>query len=261
LNTNPEILRLKILQMICDSGEGHIPSSFSIIDIIDYLYSDVMKFDSKNPANMHRDFFILSKGHGAAALYVVLEKYGFLSKNEIAQYGKINGRLGGHPDSTKVPGVEASTGSLGHGLPMATGIALGLKIQKRFNNVYCLVGDGECQEGTVWESANIASNQKLSNLHVIVDWNGSAQQLMPIENLEARWNSFGWKTAVADGHNINSLNTAMNLLKESNIDKPKVIIAKTVKGKGVPMLEGHGIWHHKIPNVEELKKIISVLNG
>lgn len=247
--------------MICTSGEGHIPSSFSIVDIIEYLYGNVMEIDPKNSKSKERDFFILSKGHGAAALYVVLEKYGFLSESDLALYGKISGILGGHPDSTKVPGVEASTGSLGHGFPMATGIALGLKIQKRSNKVFCLVGDGECQEGTVWESANIASNQKLDNLTVIVDWNESAQQLMPIENLEDRWSSFGWATSVADGHSFKSLKESMTFLKKSPTGKPKVILARTVKGKGVPFLEGHGIWHHKIPNSEELQQIKAVLNG
>lgn len=254
-------LRLRIVEMICKSGEGHIPSSFSIVDIIEFLFSSVLSFDSNDPKSPSRDFFILSKGHGAAALYAVLAKHGFLTKSEIQLYGNLHGKLGGHPDSTKVPGVEASTGSLGHGFPMATGIALGLKIQKRSNKVFCLVGDGECQEGTVWESANIASNQKLDNLTVIVDWNESAQQLMPIENLEDRWSSFGWITSVADGHSFVSLDDSMNFLKESPAGKPKVILARTVKGKGVPFLEGHGIWHHKIPNSGELQQIRVALNG
>jgi transketolase len=254
-------LRLRIVEMICKSGEGHIPSSFSIVDIIEFLFSSVLSFDSNDPKSPGRDFFILSKGHGAAALYAVLEKHGFLTKSEIQLYGNLHGKLGGHPDSTKVPGVEASTGSLGHGFPMATGVALGLKIQKRSNEVFCLVGDGECQEGTVWESANIASNQKLDNLTVIVDWNESAQQLMPIENLEDRWSSFGWITSVTDGHSFGSLEDSMNFLKESPAGKPKVILARTVKGKGVPFLEGHGIWHHKIPNSGELQQIRVALNG
>lgn len=254
-------LRLKILDMICRSGEGHIPSSFSIVDIIEYLYETELKIDPKNPRSKDRDYFILSKGHGAAALYVVLEKHGFLSESDLTLYGSIRGILGGHPDSTIVPGVEASTGSLGHGFPMATGIALGLKIQKSSNKVFCLVGDGECHEGTVWESANIASNQKLDNLTVFVDWNESAQQLMPIENLEFRWSSFGWATSVADGHSFKSLKNSVNFLNQSQSGKPKVVLARTVKGKGVPFLEGHGIWHHKIPNSEELQQIREVLNG
>ena len=163
-------LRLRIIEMICNSGEGHIPSSFSIVDIIEHLYGSVLNVKPDNATWSNRDYFILSKGHGAAALFVVLEKYGFISALDLENYGTKLGILGGHPDSTKVPGVEACTGSLGHGMPMAVGIALGLKIQKKENRVYCLVGDGECQEGTVWEAANIAANQQLNNLIAIVSF-------------------------------------------------------------------------------------------
>jgi transketolase len=257
---NNSDLRLRIVEMICTSGEGHIPSSFSIVDIIEHLYSFVLKVDSSNPSWPGRDFFVLSKGHGAAALFVVLEKHGFISSSDIENYGTSIGILGGHPDSTKVPGVEACTGSLGHGLPMAVGIALGLKIQNKKNRVYCLVGDGECQEGTIWEAANIATNQKLQNLSLIVDWNGSAQQLMPLENLEAKWKAFGWKTQVIDGHDPFSLEESLNKSAVNSTGIPQVFIAKTVKGRGVPFLEGHGPWHHKIPNSIELAEIHKVLS-
>jgi transketolase len=253
-------LRLRIIEMICNSGEGHIPSSFSIVDIIDHLYASVLNVNPDNVTWSNRDYFILSKGHGAAALFVVLEKYGFISALDLENYGTKIGILGGHPDSTKVPGVEACTGSLGHGMPMAVGIALGLKIQKKENRVYCLVGDGECQEGTIWEAANIASNQKLQNLSVIVDWNGSAQQLMPIENLEAKWKAFGWKTQVIDGHDPLSLQESLSKSALNSTGMPQVFIAKTVKGRGVPLLEGHGPWHHKIPNSIELVEIYKVLS-
>jgi transketolase len=253
-------LRLRIIEMICNSGEGHIPSSFSIVDIIEHLYGSVLNVNPDNATLSNRDYFILSKGHGAAALFVVLEKYGFLSALDIENYGTKLGILGGHPDSTKVPGVEACTGSLGHGMPMAVGIALGLKIQKKENQVYCLVGDGECQEGTIWEAANIATNQKLQNLSVIVDWNGSAQQLMPLENLEAKWKAFGWKTQVIDGHDQSSLQESLNKSAMNSTGMPQVFIAKTVKGRGVPFLEGHGPWHHKIPNSIELAEIYKVLS-
>ena len=253
-------LRLRIVEMICQSGEGHIPSSFSIIDIIAYIYSFVLNVNPKNPTWVERDFFILSKGHGAAALFVVLEKHGFISASDIEAYGTKLGILGGHPDSTKVPGVEACTGSLGHGMPMAVGIALGLKIQKMENRIYCLVGDGECQEGTIWEAANIASNQRLQNLTVIVDWNGSSQQLMPLENLEAKWQAFGWNTFLIDGHDPLSLQESFKKTSTNPSGMPQVLIAKTVKGRGVSFLEGHGPWHHKIPNSAELEEIHRVLN-
>lgn len=252
-------LRLRILHMICASGEGHIPSSFSIVDIINYLYEQIIDIKSLRNNSIDRDYFILSKGHGAAALYVVLEKYGLLTSSELESYGKGDSILGGHPDTTKIKYVEASTGSLGHGLPIATGIAMGLKIKGINRKVFCLVGDGECQEGTVWEAANIASNQGLENLIVFVDWNGSAQQLMPTENLGEKWKAFGWKVFTCDGHSNTELR--QTLLDVSKVTGPAVILAKTVKGKGSKLIEGHGIWHHKIPNAQELEQIILELQS
>lgn len=252
-------LRLRILKMICDSGEGHIPSSFSIVDIINFVYDEIIDVNSIKNDSPERDYFILSKGHGAAALYVVLEKFGFLSNAELDSYGKANSNLGGHPDTTKIRYVEASTGSLGHGLPIATGVAMGLKIKGINRKVFCLVGDGECQEGTVWEAANIATNQGLENLIVFVDWNGSAQQLMPIENLGEKWKAFGWKVFTCDGHSNTELR--QTLLEVSEVSGPTVILAKTVKGKGSKLIEGHGVWHHKIPNAQELEQITLELQG
>ena len=254
-------LRLKIVQMIYASGEGHIPSSFSIVDILNYLYENILKYNPKKKNWTERDYFILSKGHAAAALYVVLNKFGFISDKQIKSYGKYNSILGGHPDMTKVPGVEASTGSLGHGLPTAVGVALGLKIKKKNNKVFVLLGDGECHEGTIWESANVAANLFLGNICAIIDYNGSAKQLMPIDDMEAKWKAFGWSTLICDGHDKKSLHIAFDKVSSSLKDKPKVIIAKTIKGKGVNFLEGHGIWHHKIPNKEELEKIIKELDN
>jgi transketolase len=252
-------LRLRILNMICASGEGHIPSSYSIVDIINYVYEEIIDIQSIRNNSFDRDYFILSKGHGAAALYVVLEKFGLLTTGEIESYGKATSVLGGHPDMTKLKNIEASTGSLGHGLPLATGIAMGLKIKGINRKVFCLVGDGECQEGTIWEAANIATNQKLENLVVFVDWNGSAQQLMPIENLDDKWKAFGWNVHTCDGHSNEELRETS--LKIAASSRPTVILAKTVKGKGSKLIEGHGIWHHKIPNVKELEEIIRELQN
>jgi transketolase len=250
-------LRKKIIDIIKVSKEGHIPSSFSIIDILDYLYGNILNIDPKNPQNENRDYFVLSKGHAAAALFVVLNKYGILNDNELNSYGQYKSILGGHPDCTKVPGAEASTGSLGHGFPTAVGIAFGLKIKKMNNKVFSLVGDGECHEGTIWEAANISSNLKLNNLTVIVDRNKSAQQLMPIENMEKKWEAFGWNTFVFNGHDTNSMQEAFSF--KSNNEKPMALIANTVKGKGVSFLEGHGQWHHKIPSDEEYSAIMKEL--
>lgn len=251
--------REKIVQMVCNGKDGHIPSAFSIIDIIEVLYHKHLKFAPKNPEWCERDYFILSKGHGCLALYVVLRQCGFLTDNDIDMFCKPEGVLGEHPDCTKVPGVEASTGSLGHGFPFAVGIALGLKIRNMSNKVYVLVGDGECHEGTIWEAANVANNLQLGNLCAVVDWNSSAAQLMPRDDLPAKWAAFGWRTIEVDGHSQQQLHSAFSDTNFNLSGSPTVIIARTVKGKGVPMLEGHGKWHHKIPNEVEYKQIMEAL--
>ena len=219
-------LRRRIVQMITKAGEGHIPSAFSIVDIIANLYEKVLTPD---------DYFILSKGHGCAALYAVLEKRGVIRPEDIDAYGTFNGVLGGHPDRTKAPGVLCSTGSLGHGFPMAVGLALGLKIQKKPGRVYVLIGDGECHEGTTWEAARVAPHLDL-DLCVIVDDNKSAEQLIPNSNLEEQFKAFGWN----EGNCV-------------------AIVAATTKGDGVSFIEGHGKWHHRIPNPQEFKAIMAEL--
>jgi transketolase len=251
-------LRLKIVNMVLKSGEGHIPSSLSIVDILEYLYKSVLKVNKRNPAWKGRDYFILSKGHGCAALYAVLNKFKLLNDNQIKKYSIKGGILGGHPDTTKIPFVEASTGSLGHGFPMAVGIAMALKIKKMRNKVFVLVGDGECQEGTVWESANIATNQNLGNLCVIVDWNKSAEQLMPKDNLQLKWRAFGWDVIIMNGHSLKDFKKNFKNIRATK--KPTVILSQNIKGKGIPFMEGHGIWHHKIPNIEEYNLIYKILN-
>lgn len=251
--------RRRIVEMVCKGKDGHIPSAFSIIDIISLLYDGFLKVNPENPEWQDRDYFILSKGHGCLALYVVLKEHGFLTENDLDMFCKPGGILGEHPDCTKVPGVEASTGSLGHGLPFAVGIALGLKIADKHNKVYVLVGDGECHEGTIWEAANVANNLQLGNLCVIVDWNGSAAQLMPRDDLPAKWSAFGWQTIEVDGHSKQQLESAFSNINFCFQGAPTAVIAQTVKGKGVPMLEGHGIWHHRIPNEAEYKQIMEAI--
>lgn len=252
-------LRRKIVDMVVTGGDGHIPSAFSIIDIVTLLYKKILKFDAKNPEWLDRDYFILSKGHGCLALYVNLHRHGFITDDDIAMFCKSGGILGEHPDRTKVPGAEASTGSLGHGLGFAVGIAIGLKIQNLNNKVFVLVGDGECQEGTVWESANVACNRKLGNLCVIVDWNQSGMQLMPFDDMPKKWAAFGWNVYLVDGHSDDEILEVLNKIEFTTDGIPSVIVANTIKGKGVPMLEGHGIWHHRIPNDQEYQKIMEVL--
>ena len=256
LNKN---LRIKIAKIVKSGGEGHIPSCFSIVDIVNFLYENILSFKSDQPDWIDRDYFILSKGHGAGALYSVLEKNHFITESELNSYSSKGSILGGHPDSTKVPGAEASTSSLGHGFPTSIGIALGLKIKDRKNKVICLIGDGECHEGTIWESANIANNLGLGNLCVIVDWNGSAAQLMPRDDLIKKWQAFGWDTFTVDGHSNDDMINVFKKLKFNFNSSPKAILAKTIKGKGVSFFEGHGKWHHKIPNESEMEKILQEL--
>jgi len=252
-------LRKKIVDMVYKAGEGHIPSAFSIIDIIAYLYDKVIKFDSKNPAWDKRDYFILSKGHGCAALYVVLEKYGYIKQRDLDSKSKKGAILGGHPDRTKVPGIEASTGSLGHGIVTAMGIALGLKIRNKKNKVIVIVGDGECNEGTIWETALVAANLKLGNLCCVVDNNGSSDQVLPVSCLSKKWESFGWETHEINGHNLKDFKVFNKINFDFN-SKPKVVIANTTKGKGVSFMETHGPWHYKVPNKDELVLIYKELD-
>ncbi|MDR3425548.1 MAG: transketolase [Alphaproteobacteria bacterium] len=252
-------LRRQIVDMCVSGQNGHIPSAFSILDIIIVLYRDVLKFDAKDPLWDERDYFILSKGHGCLALYVNLHRHHFITDNDVRLFCKKGGILGEHPDRTKVPGVEASTGSLGHGLSFALGIHLGLRIQNKRNRIFVLVGDGECHEGTVWEAANIARNRKLGNLCVIVDWNQSAMQLMPFDDMPAKWAAFGWNVQVVDGHNEKEIQAAIANVAFVNDGIPHVIVAKTIKGFGIPMIEGHGKWHHRIPDANEHKQLMEAL--
>ena len=237
-------LRRRIVEMITKAGEGHIPSAFSIVDIIEVLYGSVLK---------DGDRFILSKGHGCAALYCVLNAIGVIPEKDLEAYGTHEGVLGGHPDRTKAP-VECSTGSLGHGLPMAVGLALGLKIREIDGRVFVLLGDGECHEGTTWESL-LAGNSLVLGITCVVDRNGSADQICPHPNLAAQFKSFGWEVAEIDGHNQEGIEEALNYRPEG----PYAVIANTTKGKGVSFLEGHGKWHHRIPNKEEYAAIMEEL--
>ncbi len=254
-------LRIKIAEMVKRSGEGHIPSSFSIVDIVDHLYGKVLRYDARNPRWEDRDYFILSKGHGCGGFYAVLHKYGFLTDRDIEDYSTEAGILGGHPDMTIVPGAEASTGSLGHGFPTAVGVALGLQIQGRDNRVFALLGDGECHEGTIWESANVSANLRLGNLCAVIDWNGSAAQLMPVDDLPAKWRAFGWEIHEVDGHSETELQAMFSTLSFARHGSPKAVIARTVKGKGVSFVEGHGKWHHRVPTDEEMAAMIAELSS
>ncbi len=254
-------LRRCIVDLVTRSKGGHIPSAFSIVDIIATLYGHLLRFDPQRPEADDRDHFILSKGHGCAALYAVLHRHGFLSDAQINGYLGFDSILGGHPDRTKVPGAEASTGSLGHGLPFSVGVALGLKIRGQRNKVVTLVGDGECHEGTVWESALVAQNLGLGNLCCIVDYNGSAAQILPHPDIAGQWRAFGWQVCAVDGHDPAAIREAVApFMAAEQATQPLAVIAHTVKGRGVSFLESHGPWHHRIPNPDEYAAIMKELH-
>lgn len=258
-------MRKEILEMIVSAKGTHIASAFSIIDLILYLYDKVLKIDPKNPKDEKRDKFVLSKGHGCAALYVVLADYGFFPKRILKSYCSEGSILGGHPDSVRIPGVETSTGSLGHGFSVAVGFALANKINKSQYHVYCLVGDGECNEGTIWEAAMVAAHHKLDNLVLIIDDNklmisGFAKDILDPLSFSKKFHAFGWNTIEIDGHNFNELINAFNKVPIKN-NRPTVIIANTVKGKGVTYMENKKEWYSMLPNEEEMETALKELNG
>ncbi len=257
--TQVRINRLKkqIITATVPVEEGHIPSAFSILDILWVLYSRVLHIDPNNPRSDNRDRFILSKGHGALALYAVLAERGFFPTSELERFATFNSLLGGHPDCNKVPGVEASTGSLGHGLPIGIGIAMGMRIRKVKNRVFVLVGDQECNEGSIWESVLLAAHHRFSNLTCIVDNNHSTDRSLLLGDIAAKFSSFGWFAITIDGHDHNSIYDALIKRKP---DRPTAIIAETVKGYGCKRMENNPAWHHRAPTREELPSILEELS-
>ena len=256
-------IRKELLQMIYNSGTGHTGGSLSSVDILVALYYEIMEIDPQNPKWELRDRFVLSKGHSVEGYYTILADLSFFPKDELKYFCKFNSSLIGHP-SVKVPGIEMNTGSLGHGLSIAVGMALAGKMDDKNYKVYVLMGDGELAEGSIWEGAMSANHYKLDNLVGIVDRNklqisGDTENIMSLENLEAKWRAFGWSVITLDGNNIKEL---IKKLKEIPMDKdkPHVIIANTIKGKGVPFIENNPKWHHKVPNEEQLKEALEILD-
>ncbi len=240
-------LILRILDLANKGGEGHVPSSLSILDILDTLYE---RFINKNKLNK----FILSKGHGCLSFYAVLEKYKVV-KN-LDDFCSFNSNFGGHPDKNKITGVESSTGSLGHGFPFACGISMAKKIKNEKGKIFVLIGDGECNEGTIWETLLLASHHKLNNLICIVDKNKSTDRVLKIDNLKKKFNSFNWDCVEINGHDKKALIKSVKLQKK----KPLAIIAKTIKGKGVPFMENNPEWHHKKIDKSTIDKFKLFLN-
>src|SRR3989344_2929459 len=267
IRLDEESLRLRrlIVRTLQCGKRGHGPTALSVIDILRVLYNDIMKFNPKEPKWEKRDRFILSKGHGCIAQYVMLAEKGFISHKELWKFCSHGALLGGHPEHT-IPGVEFSTGSLGHGFPVAVGFALNAKIDKALHRIFTIIGDGESGEGSIWEAALYASKHKLSNLTVIVDYNkqltySTTFEVLDLEPLADKWKSFGFAVQQVNGHDIAQLKETFSKLPfEQN--KPNCIIAHTVKGKGIPMLEGNFGWHHKssIPE-EDFAKLYESLGG
>lgn len=251
-------VRRQVLEMAVNAGAAHIAPSFSCIDILVTLYyGGILRINPENPQWPERDRFILSKGQAAVALYAVLADLGFFPKEELMTFTCNGSRLGGHTENT-IPGVEAFTGSLGHGLSIGAGIALAGKMDRKRYLTVVLLGDGECHEGSIWEAAMFSSQHKLNRLVAIVDYNGLSatdylKNYLDIEPLRKKWLAFGWEVRITDGHDIRKLLNAMKDLRQRKSEKPLAIIAKTIKGKGVSFMENKPIWHYRIPVGEELE--------
>jgi len=242
-------LRKNIIQALEGGGRRHIGSSMSLVEILRVLYDSYLRFQPTNPNWPGRDRFILSKGHGCLALYAILADKGFFEQKELLGFCRPMSRFGGHPERGKAPGVEASTGALGHGLPMGVGMAIAARIRNQAYRVVVVVGDGEINEGSVWEAALSASKHRLSNLTVLVDYNklqsyGPTKEVLDLEPLADKWLSFGFVVAEVDGHDIAALEALLQRLPLDE-NKPTAIICHTVKGKGIPFAEGKAEWHHK----------------
>jgi transketolase len=257
--------RIDILEMLEKAGSGHPGGSLSAIDIIVTLFFHEMKSNPSDPLWKDRDRFILSKGHAVPALYAVLAERGIIPKEELSTLRRINSRIQGHPDRVLLPIVEASTGSLGQGISIAQGIALGLKHQKKDARVFCLMGDGETQEGQVWETALSAPKYHLNNLVVFIDNNngqidGHVDEVMDLRPLADKWRAFKWAVQEIDGHDFNQIIGALEKARNEK-EKPSLIVAKTVKGKGVSFMENSISWHGVSPNKEQLERALIDLNG
>lgn len=262
-------LRLDALKMIFERTAGHPGGSLSCAEIISTLYFHYLKINPEVPTWENRDRFILSKGHASAMLYAALARRGFFKVEELQTWGHPNSRLQGHPDRLKTPGVEMTTGTLGQGLSIASGMGLAARLLHAKWNIYVLIGDGECQSGVVWEGAMMASKNRLSNITAIIDYNniqldGFCHEIMPLEPLIKKWHSFNFAVVEIDGHNIREILKALDLAREIH-DRPTVIIAHTTKGKGVSFMENESKWHGLSPDKKQyqmaIKELKEVING
>tara|TARA_B100000427_G_scaffold320836_1_gene320631 strand:- start:89 stop:922 length:834 start_codon:yes stop_codon:yes gene_type:complete len=263
LDSRSKYLRQLVLKCLFGGDRGHMGSAMSLIEILRVLYDKVLKYNPRQPLFGNRDRLILSKGHGCLALYAILSDKGFFSKKILKSSSRFESILGGHPEFDKVPGVEASTGALGHGSPIGLGIALGAKLEKKKFHTYVIVGDGEINEGSFWEASMIASKHKLSNYHIIIDYNkiqsyGQTKDVMQLEPLKDKLSSFGYKVDQVNGHDIKQLIKYFKKIKKNN--KPSALISHTIKGKGFYFAEQNPFWHHKnFFTDEEKNKLVKCL--
>ncbi len=265
LKATANIMRQDIVRMINAAGSGHPGGSLSAADIVAALYFNVMDIDPQDEKKADRDKFVLSKGHAAPVLYAALANRGFFAKEELLKLRKFGAMLQGHPDMKGTPGVDMSTGSLGQGISTAVGMALANKIDGREKRVYTLLGDGEINEGLVWEALMAGAHYKLNNLTAILDYNGlqidgSNDDVMGIKPVDKKFAAFGWNVIEIDGHDMDAILTAFEEAKKET-SKPSVILANTVKGKGVSFMEGNYGWHGQAPSDEQLAQALKDLGG
>lgn len=265
LKEKARLARKHIVKMLVEAEGGHFGGSLSSVEILVSLYFYILRIDPKNPKWEDRDRFVLSKGHACAALCPVLAERGFFSSELLMSFNKLDSPFGMHPDMHKIPGCDMSTGSLGHGLSVGLGMALAARMDKKSYRVFVLLGDGEIQEGSVWEAAMAAGHYKLDNLTAIVDRNkieldGPTEKIIDLEPLSEKWQSFGWKVKEIDGHNVKEIiETLKNLPFEA--DKPSMVIAHTVKGKGISFVENTHDWHYAKMSEEQARRALVELSG
>ena len=263
LKSKAKEIRKDIITEVYNAKSGHPGGSLSIADIMTVLYFDELNIDEKNPRWEDRDRLVLSKGHCAPALYAALAERGYFEKEKLVSLRKLDSNLQGHPNMNDVPGVDMSTGSLGQGLSAANGMAISAKLDNKNYRVYCILGDGEIQEGQVWEAAMSSNKFKLDNLCIIVDNNnlqidGTTEEVMDLKPIDEKFKSFGFNVIIIDGHNYEEIKSAFKQARETK-GKPTCIIAKTVKGKGVSFMENQAGWHGKAPNEEQYNQAMSDL--
>lgn len=256
-------IRIDIIEQVYNAGSGHPGGALSIADMLTVLYFNQMNINPQEPNSNLRDRLVLSKGHACAALYATLAERGYFPKEELKTFRKLGSNLQGHPDMEKLPGIDMSTGSLGQGLSIANGMALASKMDNLGCRIYCILGDGEIEEGQIWEAAMTANKYKLDNLCAILDYNklqidGTIEEVKDVDCIRSKWEAFGFNVISCDGNNIESLIDAFEEAKQTK-GAPSIIIASTIKGKGVPFMENKVEWHGKAPSKEEYTQALQAL--